>query len=264
MRDMVVKENQTHYEVSGSGYPLVLIHGVGLDRTMWEENIAELSKYYRVITYDLFGNGNSEHPDGAYSLSKYANQLNTLLQELNITSAHIVGFSLGGLIAKKFAILFPKKTASLIVVSAVANRNKEEREIIQKRVRKTEIEGHLSVVDDSINRWFNQEFKEQYPETVARFQKRLEQNNQKGYLASYLVYAHGDQELKDQLSAILCPTLIITGGDDPRSNPKMAQFMGEQISNSKVEIIPDIRHMLPIEATTVFNELVKQFLSNIS
>ncbi|PIC63238.1 alpha/beta hydrolase [Sporosarcina sp. P13] len=259
----VQSNNKTNYEVKGSGQPLVLIHGVGLDLTMWEGIVAELSSQFKIITFDLFGNGNSAHPEGPYSLSKYANQLNELLQELKIEKAHILGFSLGGLVAMKFALLYSQKTTSIVVVSAVSNRTVEERAIIQLRVKKTEEEGHLSVVDDSIDRWFDQKFKAQYPEVVNRFRKRLEANEQKGYLASYRVYANGDQELKHQLSDIKCPALVMTGGEDPRSHTKMAMYMGEQISNSTVKIIPGIRHMLPIEAPNEFNQMVKSFLTSL-
>lgn len=88
-------KDSLHYEEKGIGQSLIFIHGVGLDLSMWEEQVEDLSKHFRVITYDMVGHGGSEHPPGPYSLSQFVEQLAELMNHLRIERSHIIGFSMG-------------------------------------------------------------------------------------------------------------------------------------------------------------------------
>lgn len=127
---------KTYFESTGEGEPLFLIHGVGLDHTMWINQVRYFSKKYRVYTYDLIGHGRSEKLHGhSYTIDDFALQMYELMKEEKITDAHIVGFSLGGLIAQYFTIKYEEKVKSLTIANSVANRSIEEREAILNRVQ---------------------------------------------------------------------------------------------------------------------------------
>ena len=103
-----------NYTVKGEGDPVVLIHGFGLDSRIWVKQVEELSKTNKVITYDLRGFGKSSLPNGRYS---HTEDLNQLLKELNIQSSKIVGHSFGGELAVEYALKYPNKVNSLVLIS---------------------------------------------------------------------------------------------------------------------------------------------------
>lgn len=251
------------YKVTGEGTPLIFIHGVGLDHAMWEFQVKPFERHYRVITYDMMGHGESEKPHGPYTLSQFVAQLDELMKGLDIKAAHIVGFSMGGLVAQAFAAQHPDKAASLIVVSSVAKRSEEQRNSVWVRVTEVETMGHTSTIDAAILRWFDDRFISLHPESVQRIRQRLENNDPSSYLAAYKVFASADEEVYELLARIRCPALILTGELDKGSTPQMAKLMAECIPNSQVVVIPHVRHMLPVESADEFNRLALAFLKDI-
>lgn len=250
------KSGSTHYVEAGEGHPVILIHGVGLDSTIWEQQMKSLSAQYRVISYDMIGHGRSACPPGPYSLSQFEKQLDDLLSDLAIPQAHLVGFSMGGLVAQAYAAHHPDKVSSLTIVSSVAKRTEEQREGVLARVKEVEEHGHQATIDAAIERWFNPAFQSQRPEVVDQIRRRLQTNEPDAYLAAYRVFATADEELDEKLHQIACPTFIITGELDKGSTPEMAWFMAQHIPGAEAMVLPGIRHMLPIEAGEQLNQIL--------
>ncbi len=98
----------TSYLATGEGQPVVLIHGVGLNKEMWGGQIVGLAPHYRVIAYDMLGHGASPRPDPDCGLLGYADQLCELLDHLQLPTASVIGFSMGGLVARAFALHYPQ------------------------------------------------------------------------------------------------------------------------------------------------------------
>ncbi|TCP24958.1 3-oxoadipate enol-lactonase [Scopulibacillus darangshiensis] len=248
------------YEEKGTGVPLILLHGVGLDHTMWDEQIDGLSQHYRVIAYDMPGHGGSEHPPAPHTLPQYAEHLAALMNYLDIDRAHIVGFSMGGMVAQSFAVSYPAKVDTLTIMSAVADRPEEKREAVLSRVAEVKEIGPAQTIEPAIQRWFNQTFVEKNQEVVGRIRCRLQRNDPESYLAAYTLFATADQELWPMLSGISQSALIMTGEHDMGSTPEMAGAMGRKIRQSTLAIIPGVKHMLPIEAAEVVNERIHRFI----
>jgi proline-specific peptidase len=253
-----------NYVEKGFGDPIFLLHGVGMDHTMWHNQIDFLSISHRVIAFDMIGHGESAKPEKSYCLKDFVQQLYTLMNHLEIDQAHIVGFSMGGMVAQLFGIIYPEKCKSLCFMSAVANRTKEQQQTVINRVRQVEREGHLATINAAISRWFNDSFYHQHPEIIKSVKNRLETNDPKSYLKAYTVFATADQELWEKLDQISCPTLIITGENDIGSSPEMAQQMKGKIKSSELIIVPSIRHMLPIEGKEAVNKALQTFVSKHS
>lgn len=249
-----------HYEEQGKGEPLILIHGVGLDHTMWEKQVKSLSGNFRVICYDMVGHGGSEHPLGPYSLSLFVDQLLALINYLKIEKSHVVGFSMGGMVAQSFTLKHKEKVKSLTIMSAVANRTDEQTKAILARVEEVIQNGPSGTIDPAIKRWFTPEFLKTEKEIVSKIKKRLQTNNHQSYLASYSLFAIADQELSPILHRIDVPTLIITGQHDVGSNPLMAEQMHEAIKNSELVIVNKMKHMLPVEDAETVNEVILKFI----
>jgi len=107
-----------YYEEHGAGEPLVFIHGLGSSTRDWEFQISKFSRSYRVITFDLRGHGQSDKPSGPYTIPLLAADLASLFQALHVTSAHLVGISLGGAIAFQFALDYPAMVKTLTIVNS--------------------------------------------------------------------------------------------------------------------------------------------------
>ncbi|MFE4430409.1 alpha/beta fold hydrolase [Peribacillus butanolivorans] len=249
-----------HFEEKGIGESLILIHGVGLDLTMWEKQVEDLSKHFHVIVYDMIGHGGSEHPPGPYSLSQFVEQLAALMNHLRIEKSHIIGFSMGGMVAQAFALKYPGKMKTLTIMNAVANRTEEQRKAILKRVEEVKRTGPLATIEPAIQRWFNLEFLNLQEEIVSKIRKRLQTNDPASYLAAYTLFATADEELWPQIQQINIPTQIITGEYDVGSNPEMAEQMHEKIAHSELMIVPNMKHMLPIEGSKIVNEAIRLFI----
>ncbi|KAA9022003.1 alpha/beta fold hydrolase [Niallia endozanthoxylica] len=260
MPTAVYKQGTIFYEEKGSGEPLIFIHGVGLDHTMWKQQKDSLSDSFRVIVYDMLGHGGSEHPPGPYSLTHYVEQLSGLMEYLQIEKTHLVGFSMGGMVAQAFALTYKNKLKTLTIMNAVANRTDEQRKGILARVEEVRENGPLGTIEPAIQRWFNPEFIESESEVVNQVRHRLQTNNPASYLAAYTLFATADAELWPKLKNIETPAFIITAEHDLGSNPQMGRQMHERIKGSDIRIVPGMKHMLPVEGAEIVNNELRRFI----
>ena len=107
----------TYYEEAGSGEPLILICGLSADLQVWRFQVPELSKRFRVICYDNRGAGRTSAPDEPYSIAGMADDLAALMDHLQVDATHVLGWSMGGLIAQQFALTRPLRVRKLILIS---------------------------------------------------------------------------------------------------------------------------------------------------
>jgi pimeloyl-ACP methyl ester carboxylesterase len=166
----------------------------------------------------------------------------------------LAGFSLGGLIAQSLALSNPERIDRLAILSAVAGRTEEERAKVVSRLRLLEEGGIPAVTAAAEERWFTPEFRQQHPERVEQRMAELRANDLTSYKAAYRVFATSD--LGHRLQDIPHPTLVVTGENDVGSNTRMARMMHEKIVNSRLEILPRLRHSILVEAPEVVADLL--------
>jgi pimeloyl-ACP methyl ester carboxylesterase len=175
-----------------------------------------------------------------------------------VPDAHVVGFSLGGMIAQGMALRHARRVRRLVLLSAVAGRTAEERERVQARLAILRNEGIAAISGASQERWFTPGFIAANPDLVARRMRELHENHAPSYAAAYTVFSTSD--LGDRLHAIKAPTLIATGEHDVGSNTRMAHFMHAQIAGSRLAILPGLRHSILVEAPGLVTGLVRDFI----
>ena len=242
---------------SGNGPPLVLVHGLGGNLHSWDEIAPELGHRLRVHRYDLRGHGKAENPPGPWELADFVRDLEDYVDQHDLDPIRLTGFSLGGLISQGYTLKHPGKVKKLAIISAVAGRTEEERQKVVTRVSNLE-KGDLETnIELALERWFSPEFRERHPERVAQRLEVLKSNDAGGYLNAYRVFGLGD--LGEQLNRIDCPTLVMTGELDPGSNVRMARFMHGEIPDATLEILPDLRHSLLVEAPHVVAQKLNAF-----
>jgi len=248
-----------NYASEGSGPPLTLVHGVGSNLESWDAIAERLARRYRVIRMDLRGHGKSSRIETC-SLDGFLEDVAMVLDARGIARTHLVGFSLGGMIAQAFALAHPERVEKLALISAVAGRTAEERANVVERARKVREAGIASVVAAAEDRWFTEGFRRNHPELVARRLEELKANDHRSYAAAYAVFAESDLGLR--LHGIHHPTLIVTGEHDVGSNTRMARFMHERIPGSSLHILPDLKHSVLVEAPAEIARLLEDFLAD--
>ncbi|MDH3672942.1 MAG: alpha/beta fold hydrolase [Gammaproteobacteria bacterium] len=241
--------------------PVVLVHGVGMDHTMWDRQVQELSPQFQVLRYDLLGHGRTPHSPATKAVADFVAQLVELLQHLAIDRFHLVGFSLGGLIAQKFCGTQPERLLSVTFMSTVYQRTEQELEGVRERLRLTEAGNLKAIADAAIERWFRKPFRDKHPELMAQIHKRLLNNDLNGYFTAYRCFVQGDPEIGDALTKVTCPALVITGECDVGSTPAMCERMARDLQKPTVKILPGLHHLAPVEGPDAMNKALLSFLS---
>jgi 3-oxoadipate enol-lactonase len=250
----------TAFETAGEGPPVVLVHGLGMARPMWDWQWEALSRRFHVVRYDLLGHGDSAKPKGPYSLALFSDQLEALLDGLEIAACGLVGFSLGGMIVRAFALAHPERVSALAILNSAHDRTDAERAAVLVRVEQAAREGPRATVKAALERWFTEDYATRHPDVLARVQRWIMANDPEVYPAIYRVLAEGDGELAQAIAAIRCPTLVLTGGEDHGNSPNMAKRMAALIPGARAEIIPGLKHMGLAEDPAAFNSLLVPFL----
>lgn len=147
----------TSYAIAGpKGAPVVvLVHGLGLNRKVWQWMVPVLSRRFRVVTYDLIGHGQSAPPDRRPVLADLSRQLAMLLDHLFVDRAAIVGFSLGGMVARRFAQDFPERAQALGILHSPHRRTAEAQAAILARVEQARQSGPTATVAAALLRWYS-------------------------------------------------------------------------------------------------------------
>ena len=254
----------TYCEMVGNGPPLILLHGVGLNRTTWRAQVAVLSKRYTVVTYDHLGHGRSPHIQPETRLDDFVGQLVKVMDQLQIDKAHIVGFSFGGLVAQSFALKYPDRLNKLVLMSTVYNRTEEELAGVSGRLAKAREEGPHSIIPAAIDRWFSPAFIAGQPEVIGEIERGLGSNDPTSFLTAYTIFCTAEAELAGKLKAVTAPTLAITGELDTGSTAAMVKRMVADIANARGKIIEGGRHMMPMEMADEVSAALLAFLSDRS
>lgn len=219
---------------------LVLLHGVGLDHSVWDAVRDGLRADLTVIAPDLPGHGDKPAAVDGVTLSDLAADL---AEEIP-PGSHVVGFSLGALIAQYLAIHRPHLVGSLVSVSSVCDRTADERAAVLTRLDAARSDFAASV-HASLERWYAGTTVS--AEVVAHTREVLLANDPRSFVNCYRVFATADADVAHDLHRIGVPALAITGAADPGSTPDMTHRLAAAILNCDAVVVPDARHMLPVE-----------------
>ncbi len=254
--------NGTACSIRGSGKVVVLIHGVGLDRTLWAQHAADLSRDYCVVCYDMPGHGNSDPAAHEATIDDFAEQLLHLLDDLGVACAAIAGFSLGALVTQAFITRYPQRIARMALLYSVYKRSEAALSAINQRIRQAECEGTQSLINAALARWFSSAFLRENPAIEAEIRQRLTNNNPAHFLLAYKLFASTDIAMQGVVDAEKVPTLVMTGEYDSGSTPAMSQAIADDIPGSTLVILKNLRHMGVVEAVDETLYHLRAWLSN--
>jgi len=232
---------------------VVLLHGVGLDHTMWDPVVALLADDADVVTPDLPGHGARPPAPAGVTLAELADGVAADIPP----GSHLVGFSLGALVAQHLALHRPALVATLTSVSSVCRRTAEERAAVLDRLRTAERDFAASAAA-SLRRWYDGT--EVDREQVRRTEATLLANDRDSFLNCYSVFATADAEIGPELELITVPALAVTGEHDPGSTPAMTRRLAEAMPDCRAVIVPGARHMLPVQRPREFVDCLSTFI----
>ena len=237
--------------------PIVFIHGVGLTKDIWEPQI-NFFKDYNTLTYDLLGHGKTPLKKSKISFNDFSRQLIKLIDELNLKKIHLVGFSLGALIARHFASEHNDKLSSLILLGSIYKRTEEQKRVVKNRFEVAKMNRPASK-HAALRRWLSENFSKKNPEIYKKIYSILEKNKRLDFLKTYEVfvnYVDDDTILKK----INVNTLIVTGENDVGSTPEMSKNLSKMIQGSKFIEIKKGKHLCGIECADNVNITLKKFI----
>ena len=252
----------TAFSVSGEGPPLILVHGLGLNRHMWQWQRDALAANFTVIAYDLFGHGQSDKPTGPYTMEQMTNQICALMDHLGLERCALAGFSLGGLIVQAFALAHPQRVSALAILNAAHGRTEQERASLLGRVQQVREQGPGSTVEAALQRWFSADFAARSPQVLAQVRDWVLANDPQVYPEVYKLLAQADIGLEQAIAAISCPTLVMTGEEDYGNSPEMSQRIAALIAGARLEVLPGLRHMALAQDPALVNEILVEFLTD--
>ena len=237
--------------------PIVFIHGVGLTKEIWEPQINFL-KDYNTLTYDLLGHGKTPLNKSRVSFEDFSKQLFKLINELNFKKIHLVGFSLGALIARHFAYEHSDRLSSLIIHASIYKRTEDQKRVVKNRFEVAKTNKPASK-HSAIRRWLSEDFIKKNPGVYKKIYSNLEKNNPKDFLKCYEIfvnYIDDDSMLKE----ININTLITAGENDVGSTPEMSRNLSKMIQGSKFVEIKRGKHLCGIECAVDVNITFKKFI----
>jgi (E)-2-((N-methylformamido)methylene)succinate hydrolase len=254
----LTKDGQTNFERQGEGDPLVLVHGVGASLGSWDAVCSTIGGAFDILRLDLRGHGASAPIAHPITVDDFATDILRLMDETGIATAHLVGFSLGGLIAQRLASRWPHRFRRIVILSAVAGRTPDERGRVLARLDAIRRDGINAIVGPAMDRWFTKAFADRHPELIERRIGELKSVHVQSYLEAYRVF--GETELIDDLHTIGHETLVMTGEFDPNSNTRMAKAMHDRIPNSELKILAGLKHSVLVEAPDIVAAHIEEFL----
>ena len=263
MKRISVNGLQIAYESHGEGAPVVLVHGWGGARSVWALQVPELARRNRVIAVDLRGFGDSDRPAGEenYSFVHCAKDLVALLDALGLERAVFAGHSMGTVISLHTCLLFPERVRGLVLVGGAVGWPPKGAVVgpqISQIVEKLQQMGVKAYLDAFAHVWFA-------PGTDPELIRKFTADSYKMAPHAALAYIRltSGFNMRDRLSEIAVPTLVIVGSEDGRNPVEESEYQNRHIHDAWLKIIKGAGHMVQVERPREFNHAMMAFLQTM-
>jgi 3-oxoadipate enol-lactonase len=256
-----VDSYEIHYVEEGSGFPVVLIHGLAGDHTAWAASMPSWSRDHRVLALDNRGAGQSTQVDEPISTEDMARDTLALMDQVGIDRAHVVGRSMGGAIAQHMALMQPERVHTLGVLASFAKLDPVGVRVL------TNMRQVLEWRDDwadharhSVANFVSPAFFNENPDTIAQIEGLI--GGETRLPACYVRQNHAclEHDTLDRLAEIACPTLILAGGRDPICSLTSTSWMQDGFPNAESVIFEESSHFFLIEQPERFMDVMGGWL----
>ena len=240
--------------------PIVFLHALGLDLTWWGRQIAEFGRDHDVVALDLPGHGLSGGFDGPPTFDAMAGVVAQVLAEVDAGAVHLVGISLGGMIAQTLAIRRPEWVRSLSLVATSCTFPDATRQALRERARVSRAGGMTAIAPLSTERWFPSNFRMRRPDVIDRAIKTMLRQDPAFHASLWDMVATLD--LERDLETLTCPTMVVAGGEDMSAPASAGQRIVDRIAGSTLHVMPGCGHFPPLETPGEFNALLRRVIQS--
>lgn len=262
MPSVKINDINMYYEIQGAGFPLILIMGLRRNLEWWYCQIPELSRHFRVVTFDNRGAGRSDKPDMEYSIRLFADDTAELIEVLGLQSAHILGVSMGGYIAQELAINYPDKVKSLILGCTGAGGGRAVL-MSPERTKKFMANDGLSpeeILRKDMDIYFSDGFIAEHPDAIEEFIDISLRYYQPAFAFMRQLAACQKHDTAGRVGRLRHPVLLMTGDDDYLVPHQNTLILKELLPGAELHIFSGLRHAFFIEQAAAFNRKVIEFI----
>ncbi len=239
---------------------MILLHAIGLDGNWWTAYVERFKSSFTVVCPDLRGHGLSPHAWDLITLQDHANDISTLIASLG-GKAHVVGVSMGGMVAQEVALRFPEQIITLSLLSTMADLPDAARESVAARGTPLP-DGMTSHIRETVRRWVGE--KNMNSNFAERCSIQLKRQNPNSWANNWRAISHIDT--LSRLSSIRCRTLVATGSEDMSTPPSIAErianAINQQSRQASVHTVPNAGHLGVFENPEPFLGLLANHLKN--
>lgn len=243
----------------GAGPPILMLHGLGWDHTLWKRQMESLSDRFLVVAPDCRGHGLSDIPAGPYYVQDFQDDVLRLMDHLQLEKAALLGFSLGGATAMALTMSRPERVSSLVIACSVAKSNAALRQGMQDRIASIDREDPRSTAMSAAKSIFSESFIRHNPHYIDEFLEKRATASKAGLVAS--MRAGVGIDLDSGLRFVSQPTMVIAAEFDRLTPPDAVRTTAASIPGAIFKLIPDSGHMAPVEQPALFDSLLQDFYS---
>ena len=249
------------YRIDGadSRDALVLINSLGTDLRLWEPQMDELTQHFRVVRYDCRGHGESDVPPIPATLDRLGADLVALLDHLNVDRAHLCGLSLGGITSLWVAVYHAERVGRAVFANASARFGTTDS--WDERMRAVRAGGMTAISETVVGRFLGATFRAAHPDVTRRITDMVEGTSPEGYVA--VCAALRDADLRDVVSRIRAPSLIVAGELDQSAPLRQSRELSTSIAGSELIVLPGAAHLTNVEQADEFTRIVTKFLRGL-
>jgi 3-oxoadipate enol-lactonase len=247
-------------DTAGAAAPvLTFAHCLGGDRTIWRHQLAHWRGRYRLLPYDLRGQGGSGVTPAPYAMAQLAADALALLDAQGIERTVFLGVSMGGMVALQVALLAPQRVSALVLADTAGGFGPEARAAWAERIAAVARDGVAPLTETMMGRWFTEAYRKRSPAAVAEVSAALSRTPVEGYLGACA--AIRDFDLRERLGEVACPTLVLCGENDPSTPLALSRELAAGIPGARLRVFPGANHLPNFEMPEPFNAAVDEFLA---
>ena len=254
-----------HYDVFGrrEGPPVLMIQGLGTDSRGWALQRLAFGRKFRCYTLDNRGTGRSDRPAGPYSLDQMALDALAVLDAEGVERAHVMGASMGGVIAQVIGVLHPQRTRSLVLACTACRHHAWRRELLQEWADAVDEGGMAALGDEALEWLVGPRLRKRFGIWMNLIARIVLQQPPEPFIAQVGAILDATDELRLELATVRVPTLVITGSQDSLTPVGDAEELAELIPHARLEVLGGAAHGLMVEAPNAFNDAVLRFLLEV-
>lgn len=246
------------YAIEGKGPPVIMVHGISARKELWRCVIDGMKDDFTCITYDLRGHGASPIPTKKFELADLVEDVESVRRRVGVEKAHVIGHSLGGMIAPGYARAYPDRVGAIGLLATSAFRPPGVREVIMGMSAVLKEKGMAALIDGWITNWFTDDFIARNPELIAGRKQQALATDPESFRAVFEIFNLSD--MGPWLHEVAAPALVLPGEFDAPCSPEINQKITNAMPNAEMIVLENVKHSILLEAPDRVARHVKDFL----